>query len=330
MSQAVELRQDFQLGLDEIDQAIEQTDNLTVHHQKENSELEAITDKMGQVITQFEEGDEAYEKVLADLIDNLQSNHTELESSIEDDLSTEAESEELDNFLEELSALKDNTQELCDELEQTLEGQLDQTLTDCQECSETLEQHHQECQECHTEHIQQLQGNQQAYHEGQSNITQLSQTTEQNFAEWIQALREDLTDTLKNAFEGHHEAIDQHGEAMTGDLQSFQQETSEAINSHHQTCDGLGEELKSRCCEAIENVSNHATEVLQRELDKAFKHVMDKVIEEVLEEIVKNIAMAELGAATTTAISPILPEIVIAKKALELINEILSLGGLFD
>jgi hypothetical protein len=322
MSQAVELRQDFQLSLDEIDQAIEQTDFLTIQYQKEESEFGAITE--------FEEGDEAYGKELADLTDSLQSNHIELENSIEDDLSTEAESEEFSHLLEELLGIKDDTQELCDELEQTLEERLDQTVTDCQACSENLEQHHQDCQSCHIEHIEQLQENQQAYNRGKSDITQVGETTAQKVSEWIQVVQGELTDTLKNAFEGHHEAIEQHGEAVTGDLQSFQQETSEAINSHHQTCEGLGEELKSRCCEAIENVSNHATDVLQRELDEAFKHVMDKVIEEVLEEIVKNIAMAQFGAATTTAISPILPEIVIAKKALELINEILSLGGLFD
>lgn len=331
MSQVTQMREDAQNSLVEVEQGIEQADLLIIQSQKEQSEFEVGIGQIGQVITHYKEGDEAYGDCIADSTDSLQIDYAEMESTITEGLSIEAESEDLDHLLEECLATKDNMQEQCDNLEQTLDKELSETETDCQSSGDNLEQSHQDCQDCHTAYIEQLlQGNQQAYNQGKASIIEVGETTTKMLSEWNQLFQGELTDTLKDSFDGHYEAIDQDGAVITDIAQSFQQETSGAINSHHETCSDLGEELRSRCCETIENVSNHATEVFQRELNEAFTNVTNKIIEEVLEEIVKNIAMAQFGAATTTAIGPILPQIVIAKKALEVINEILSLGGLFD
>ncbi len=67
---------------------------------------------------------------------------------------------------------------------------------------------------------------------------------------------------------------------------------------------------------------------MANQLASAFRDVVERVIAALAEQIAMMLTEMVAGQATTTALSPILPELLVAYKALQAVNALLDAVGL--
>jgi hypothetical protein len=70
----------------------------------------------------------------------------------------------------------------------------------------------------------------------------------------------------------------------------------------------------------VQYTEHHAVDGVRKEVEKA----IGEVIQGLLTEFAESIAMMGVGAATTTALSPFVPELVVAKNVAKVVNEIIE------
>lgn len=130
------------------------------------------------------------------------------------------------------------------------------------------------------------------------------------FTEWMEHLREragtQVQEQLVATFEETRTAL----EAAFG---SF----SDGVRSRSEH---LRQEAQTLIAHVIENAQQKASE----ETQNAFNELVKEALERLAQEVVEQIATTQAGAATTTALSPILPELIAAKYLLQAINQCLE------
>ena len=87
--------------------------------------------------------------------------------------------------------------------------------------------------------------------------------------------------------------------------------------------DTLVEEFKAKSQEMFANLTDYTENPCGRVLEDALENLTKEVVEALAAEMIASIAMTEVGVATTSMLSPIIPELVIAKKITGAINAVL-------
>jgi hypothetical protein len=85
----------------------------------------------------------------------------------------------------------------------------------------------------------------------------------------------------------------------------------------------LAAEFKSKSQEMFGNLKDYAEKECGQVLENALENLAGEIVEGFATEVITSIATAEFGATTTAALSPIIPELALAKKATGVINSIL-------
>ncbi len=66
----------------------------------------------------------------------------------------------------------------------------------------------------------------------------------------------------------------------------------------------------------MEGLSEHAQQAIQREIEERMRHVLEDVIEALAKDALESTVLTQLAMATTTALSPVLPQLIAARIAL--------------
>ena len=86
--------------------------------------------------------------------------------------------------------------------------------------------------------------------------------------------------------------------------------------------------MQQRATEILSNAAEYFENTLTSELDQVFQDAIKDAVQAIIEEIAESLGMMELGASITSALTPILPEILAAKALMEVIKGALSLIGI--
>ena len=151
---------------------------------------------------------------------------------------------------------------------------------------------------------------------------------EKDFEELSTEIVDTHTTYIETSFSTFSEQVSQTQLAeITNQFSNFENNLTNLYSSFNSEVEGLGDKLKDRCSEIIQDMGNHCEDSLKDELETAFKDAIESVIEEMLEEIIENITLMAIGSSITGSISYILPELVVAKKTAELANAGLDVIG---
>lgn len=134
---------------------------------------------------------------------------------------------------------------------------------------------------------------------------------ESGFGDFSENLTETRLGEISEAFSGADSNMQDLFQAFDGTIQE------------------LGTEFMQRTEQIIESAKDHLSETLKEELEEAFQEAAQEVIEAIIQEIVATIVLMTTGTAVTGALSPVLPELVVAQKAIELVNDVLSALDVF-
>jgi len=85
----------------------------------------------------------------------------------------------------------------------------------------------------------------------------------------------------------------------------------------------LAAEFKSKSQEIFGNLKDYAEKECGQVLENALGNLAEEIVEGFAAEVITSVATAKFGATTTAALSPIIPELALAKKVTGVINSIL-------
>ena len=251
-------------------------------------------------------------------------------------------------------ALK-QVQELVESLRQTWSNELHQGTEEVGHEVQETEQHARQVEEQLHEHHGRLQEQgfdevRQGHEELTQSVHELESSTEQSFGELLQGLGEmagnartmhaetlhqfqesvshltgHVTETAHQAFNDMKEAVEHTAtSAVSSAFGELQNEFSHVFNAFGSTADEVGTHLMNSgqeiFDEMVAHTRDHASEKLKGEVEKA----IGEAIEGLITEFGESIAMMGVGAATTTAISPFVPELVVAKNVAKVVNDVIE------
>jgi len=251
-------------------------------------------------------------------------------------------------------ALK-QVQELVESLGETWSNELQQDSEEVGNEVQETEQHARQVEEQLNQHHDQL--HEQGFElvrQGHEQLTQsvheLESSTEASFNELLQGLGEmagnartmhaetlsqfqesvghltgHVTETAHQAFNDMKTAVEHTAtSAVSSAFGELQNEFSHVFNTLGSTVDEVGTHLMNSGQEIFDEMVAHtrdqAAERLKTEVEKA----VGEAIEGLITEFGESIAMMGIGAATTTAISPFVPELVVAKNVAKVVNDVIE------
>ena len=141
-----------------------------------------------------------------------------------------------------------------------------------------------------------------------------------------------ITDTHMSAIDEHlDDFCEQISQTQLTELTSHFTQISDQFTNLYSTftsdIDGLGDQLQARCHQILEDTGQHCENELKGKLETAFREMIEEAIKELMAEVIENVTLMTAGSSITGALGPILPELVAAKKAAELLNDGLDFVG---
>jgi hypothetical protein len=153
----------------------------------------------------------------------------------------------------------------------------------------------------------------------------MSSDTVHQFTSSAQHLTGHITDTVHGAFGDLKTAVEHTAsEAVQTAFGVLESEFSHLFETFGGTAEEVGSHLMETGGQILHDMASyteeHAVEAVKTEVQKA----VEETIHGLLEEFAESIAMMGVGAATTTGLSPFVPELVIAKNVAKVVNEIIE------
>jgi hypothetical protein len=117
------------------------------------------------------------------------------------------------------------------------------------------------------------------------------------------------------------ELLQTQASQLLGGFTAFETGCTQLCNTFQTEITEIGNHFMARGQEILHNTAGHVQDTLGRELQEAFDDAFRGVIRALMHEVIETTVVMELGVQVTGMLSPILPELVIAKHALGAINE---------
>ena len=199
-----------------------------------------------------------------------------------------------------------------EEEESHLQSQVQEVSRCATECQSTT----QEVITSLTQLHEQTNGHQQTL-SGQA--TQLDST----LSEATTALTSEQNNQLQATFD---ESLQQVQDFLAGDLCDFESEVAEFVQELatqlKEEISGVSEQFQQQATELVDELGEYAAEQIKEEINGAFDQIIDDALNEFAEELLKAIITTQAGAATSTTLAPLVPALVAADKALQVINSV--------
>ena len=121
---------------------------------------------------------------------------------------------------------------------------------------------------------------------------------------------------LSNQIEGEFTTL------VTDQFSEFEDQFLNLFETFTQSVEEIGDNLHQQGAEVLSSVATSLESDAQAKIEDAVEESVESMLEELGEEIGENLMMMQIGQQVTTALAPILPEIIIAKHVLELASGI--------
>ena len=135
------------------------------------------------------------------------------------------------------------------------------------------------------------------------------------YADWEQATSGEFSRLLEERF---RTMVQQLGDAemhkIEQQLSDAQHQTGEAFEQLLTTGSQLINDLSHTLGEVIDQLQQHVSSEVANKLHEAANTLIETAIREILQSIMESIATSELGVVLTAEMSPVLPELIAAKK----------------
>lgn len=143
-------------------------------------------------------------------------------------------------------------------------------------------------------------------------------------AAWRESLEDSVAQALedfeKDVGELHSKILDTLEEELANAPEAFiaesEREFAELLSDHDERLRGAANHLADRCSDALEGLSEHAQQAIQREIEERMRRILQDVIEALAKDALESTVLTQLAMATTTALSPVLPQLIAARIAL--------------
>jgi phage-related protein len=178
--------------------------------------------------------------------------------------------------------------------------------------------------------------NEQHFGEFKGHLDTLDQHVEQhqsNLTEVIHGASEEVTGNITSTFEtAYSEFTSALHDTHTSDLTQGVSETHEALSGaydhFHEESSSTSQNLMDTVGHSISEMGTHVGQEIHQGIQEAAEHAIEQALEGLIQDVVQSIAMMGVGEATTAAMSPIIPELAIAKTIVHTIDELLKLLSL--
>lgn len=194
------------------------------------------------------------------------------------------------------------------QLTSTWEASKQKALDTCSEFEQSLQESLQRLEASFDGLGRQLEASSQA-------LDQAGTALDKVYADWESATSGEFTQRLADRFSA---MIDQLGQAEAQKVEQYlndaQHQSSESIQQLLTTGTQLVSDLSKTLGDAIEQLQQHVSAEVANKLHEAANTLIETAIREILQSIIEAIATSQIGAEITAAMSPVLPELIAAKK----------------
>jgi DNA anti-recombination protein RmuC len=132
----------------------------------------------------------------------------------------------------------------------------------------------------------------------------------------------------RDAFTALGETLsDRCAAAIHEGLQSLDQQVDHAFDGLHVAASQAGNGWSEASARLLADTAQHVVDTVLRELRDGIERLVREGIEAFVDELTEQLAMVTAGAATTSALAPLVPAMIAAKRVLQVINRLLSFLG---
>jgi hypothetical protein len=155
----------------------------------------------------------------------------------------------------------------------------------------------------------------------QQRVQAFQAKAESDFTQVYTSLTEHATAQIEALFGTFGEELLQtQTSQFLGSFTDFETGCTQLYSTFQADIIDMSNHFMARGHEMLHNTAGHVQDTVRRELQEAFDDAVRGVVRALMHEVVETTAVMELGAQVTGMLSPILPELVIAKHALGAIN----------
>jgi chromosome segregation ATPase len=159
-------------------------------------------------------------------------------------------------------------------------------------------------------------------HEVDSTQSELTDT----FHGALEEVTGNLTSTAEEAFSTFSSAVsDTATSDLTDGLSEVWDELSSAYDNFDEMAASVGEALIEAATNSLTEVGGHVVDSITSGISEAVGEAIEEFIQSLIADIIESIGMMATGAAVTGALSPIIPELAIAKTIVGTINDLLEM-----
>lgn len=144
--------------------------------------------------------------------------------------------------------------------------------------------------------------------------------------EALQACSNAVSDEFTDAFDVQMKAFtddlaNEQTARIRDNLSLFQRTGEEILRHLTETSDQLLDQFSQQLDGALNDLMQHVGEQLTQEMERAAREIVESAVREMSYAIMEAIAASQVGVAVTSAMAPILPELIAAKKVTDAILE---------
>lgn len=235
--------------------------------------------------------------------------------------------------LEELTRQLTETDGLAQQLDEAIEAHQEQLVAEAGELQAGLEQAQARADELHNEQEEALQEAKAtaaafvaAVQSQESELQAACDAAEQALRASLEEICHTLQEALDHQFDGLGETL---GNAVNSEmvqkLSAAEQQLGQVLHGLAEQGESSAKELLGKLESVDDEVVSFLSEHLKGTLKEGLESVLEEAIETMAEEIAEQLIIMNIGATTTTALSPLLPALAAAKKILQLLNTILDI-----
>jgi len=135
------------------------------------------------------------------------------------------------------------------------------------------------------------------------------------------SVQHEQTETLNKAHESCHGTVSKHNESTIPQLlEQGLSQLGQGADHLDQHCTSTGDMFKQELTQFIKDIEDDAIKEVHDQIEAKFKKLIEEVLKFLADQIAESILMTTAGAATTSAMAEILPEMIALKKALDAIK----------
>lgn len=162
-------------------------------------------------------------------------------------------------------------------------------------------------------------------------LEDLQDQTVSAFEDIFENIQEALTEAITSAFDTFREDVaGRAAEALGTGVEQLSEQMTQIHDHLREEVERIGTLLTDAASDVFSSVMEHiTTDAIERIVD-AVESLVREFLETLIADLVESLVLMNVGASTTAALSPFLPQLVVAKNVVETINDLLDALNPFD